>query len=94
MKRALALSLQASHSTNALGSICLSTQGILFGGTPHHGIQEAALKVLYPEALGPPSQFILDLVHGSDVLHDINDHYAPLVGRIRAINFWELAPDI
>ena len=89
VKRALALSLQASYSNHAVGSIFSSTHSVLFGGTPHHGIQQDALKVLYPDSSGPPSQFILDLVHGSDVLDDINDHYAPLVGRVRAINFWE-----
>jgi hypothetical protein len=89
LKRALALSFESGPANKRLSAICYSTYAVIFAGTPHHGIHESALNVLYPEKSRSPSQFMLDLVSGAEVLEDINDHFAPLIGRLRILNFWE-----
>jgi Putative serine esterase (DUF676) len=90
VKSALAYSQSArSEKLEHLRSIYVSTFGILFLATPHHGIQQAALG-LFPETESSPgpSQFVINLVN-SDLLQDIEDRFVPMMKGIRIFNFWE-----
>jgi hypothetical protein len=90
VKRALAFSVsQLSDAKKHLGSIYISTYGIIFAGTPHDGIQNDALSVLYPEDHAHPSQFVVQLLSGSRLVTDVANHFAPIMKRFRIHNIWE-----
>ena len=39
-----------------------------------------------------PSQFVLNLLKGSEMLQELSDQFAPLLSRFRIFNFWEAVP--
>ena len=90
VKRALAFSFsQSSATTKYLRSIYVSTYGIIFAGTPHYGMENDALSLLYPEDTLRASQFAAGLLRGSTMITDISDQFVPLMKRFRIYNFWE-----
>ena len=90
LKRALALSeSKVKKSVERLRSIFTSTYAILFMGTPHEGIRKEALLLAYEGKGKGPSQFLINLMKGSEMLQEITDQFAPLMSRFRVFNFWE-----
>lgn len=89
VKRALALTLPANRAPKRFHLVYQSAYAIIFAGTPHHGICKNALTILCPEISTPPNQFVLDLLHGSEMLEEINDYFRPFITEIRIFNFWE-----
>ena len=88
LKRALALSeAKTKRSVQHLRSIYTSTYAILFMGVPHDGIRKETL-LLACDAKNP-SQFLLNLIQGSEMLQEITDQFAPLMSRFCVYNFWE-----
>ncbi|MCJ1354516.1 MAG: hypothetical protein MMC33_004505 [Icmadophila ericetorum] len=91
VKRALAVSsTKRAQNVVHLRSVFISTHGIVFLGTPHNGVkmelvQQQALQVDSPA----PSQFMLNLVKGSEILAEITDQFAPLMKRFAIYNLWE-----
>jgi hypothetical protein len=90
VKRALASSsAQRAKRVEHLRSIYISTYGIMFMGTPHKGINKDSL--LFPRqenGLGP-SQFMISLLKGSEIMNEITDLFAPLMKQFSIHNFWE-----
>ena len=92
LKRALAYSeTRTSKSIERLRSIYTSTYAILFLGTPHHGLQQQAIVHAFG-GKGGPSQFLLNLMKGSEILQEVSDQFVPLLNRFRIFNFWEQLP--
>ena len=70
-----------------------ATYAIMFFGTPHTGMSDAALRAqaeLMPTAA--LSQLSTALVKGSQTLQEINDQFAPLSKRFSLYFFWEQLP--
>lgn len=89
-KRALAYSSSRRHkSVEHLRSIYTSTYGILFLGTPHNGINKEILLLPQRNQDQGPSQFMFNLLKGSEMLNEINDQFVPLMKRFSIYNFWE-----
>ena len=90
LKRALAFSsTRRAKAVEHLRSIYTSTYAILFMGTPHNGISKEIL-LLPREDEGPgPSQFMISLLKGSEMLQEITDQFAPLIKQFNIYNFWE-----
>jgi hypothetical protein len=90
LKRALVYSsTKSAKSIEHLHSIFDSTYGIVFLGTPHTGIEKEALFLAQPDEGSGPSQFLLNLLKGSEFLQDLTDQFAPLMKRYSIYNFWE-----
>jgi hypothetical protein len=91
VKRALAFSNTSSaKQVEHRRSIFTATYAILFFGTPHAGMSEAALRneaQLMPMAA--LSQLSSALIKGSQTLQDINDQFAPLTKKFLIHLFWE-----
>ncbi|KAF2787875.1 hypothetical protein K505DRAFT_353565 [Melanomma pulvis-pyrius CBS 109.77] len=89
-KRALAYSSSRRHkSVEHLHSIYTSTYGIIFLGTPHNGINKEILLLPQSNQDQGPSQFMFNLLKGSEMLNEINDQFVPLMKRFSIYNFWE-----
>jgi len=89
-KRALAYSSSRRHkSVEHLRSIYTSTYGILFMGTPHNGINKEIILLPQEKYSPGPSQFMISLLKGSEMLNEINDQFAPLMKQFSVYNFWE-----
>ncbi|KAF2186508.1 TPR-like protein [Zopfia rhizophila CBS 207.26] len=89
-KRALAYSSSRRHrAVEHLRSIYTSTYGILFLGTPHNGISKETLFLPRTGDSPGPSQFMISLLQGSEMLNEITDQFAPLMKRFSIYNFWE-----
>ncbi len=70
----------------------MSTYAIIFLGTPHNGVQKDSLLLRYqhtPLDRPGPSQFMLNLLRGSEMLQEITDQFAPLMKRFAVYNLWE-----
>jgi hypothetical protein len=90
VKRVLALShSRLAKGTEHLRSIYVSTYAIIFMGTPHDGIHKGALPLFYSEKTGGPSQFMINLLQGSELLSEVTDQFAPLMKQYSIYNFWE-----
>lgn len=88
-KRALAYSISRRHKgVEHLRSIYMSTYGMLFMGTPHNGISKEALLLAQKGDAAGPSQFMVSLLKGSEMLNEITDQFAPLMKRFSIYNFW------
>jgi hypothetical protein len=91
VKRALAFSNTSSaKQVEHRRSIFTATYAIMFFGTPHTGMSDAALRAeaqLMPTAA--LSQLSSALAKGSQTLQDINDQFAPLTRRFSIYLFWE-----
>lgn len=91
VKRALAY----SNTSNAKQvehrrSIFTATYAIMFFGTPHTGMSEAALRhKAYLTPMAVLSQLSSALIEGSQTLQDINDQFAPLTKKFLVNLFWE-----
>lgn len=88
----LALSISQSKTmprVQHLRSVYLSTHAILFMGTPHHGVKKEALLLPRHEEGPGPSQFLLNLLEGSDMIVEITEAFAPLLAELYIFNFWE-----
>ncbi|KAI9880614.1 MAG: hypothetical protein M1830_001965 [Pleopsidium flavum] len=93
VKRALAHSAtRVSKKVEHLYSVFTSTYGILFMGTPHHGINKTSWLAMAQNAAGAadaPSQLLTALARHSETLQNINDQFAPLTKQFRIFFFWE-----
>ncbi|KAK0515736.1 hypothetical protein JMJ35_001770 [Cladonia borealis] len=93
VKRALAFSsTRRGQAVEHLRSVYMSAYAILFFGTPHNGVRKESLLLSYqdthPDRPGP-SQFMLNLLRGSEMLQEITDQFAPLMKRFAVYNLWE-----
>jgi hypothetical protein len=92
VKRALAYSnTSTTKQVQHRRSIFTATYGIMFFGTPHNGMSEAALHFgtsLMPTE-GALSQISSVLIKNSATLRDISDQFAPLTKRFAIYLFWE-----
>jgi len=92
-KKALAYSAtRTSKKVEHLYSIYISTYGILFMGTPHHGLEHAAWQSIVQSSVaakGTPSGLLQALLKNSETLQNITDQFAPLVKQFRLYFFWE-----
>ncbi len=93
MKRALAFSsTRRAQAVEHLRSVFMSTYAIIFLGTPQNGVQKDSLLLRYqhtPLDRPGPSQFMLNLLRGSEMLQEITDQFAPLMKRFAVYNLWE-----
>ena len=93
VKRALAFSsTRRAHAVEHLRSVFMSTRAIVFLGTPHNGVRKESLLLRHhnPRLHRPgPSQFMLNLLRGSEMLQEITDQFAPLMKRFAIYNLWE-----
>lgn len=90
VKQALILSSsQKAKAQTHVRAIYVSTYAIIFAGTPHHGIRGEALGLLYNSNAVHPSQFIIDLLNGSEFLIDIHDRFILLAKQLHICNIWE-----
>ncbi|KAL8952477.1 MAG: hypothetical protein Q9222_001618 [Ikaeria aurantiellina] len=99
VKRALAYSAsRTSKLIQHLHSVFVSTYGILFLGTPHHGSDKAKLAsmsrrmidALVPsKVLDTDGQLLDALDEGSETLQNVTDMFAPLMKNFRIYFFWE-----
>ncbi|MCJ1384063.1 hypothetical protein MMC17_007179 [Xylographa soralifera] len=93
VKRALAFSsTRRAQAVEHLRSVFISTYGIIFLGTPHNGVRKESLLLLHQHSLFDklgPSQSVLNLLKGSEMLQEITDQFAPLMKRFAIYNFWE-----
>ena len=91
VKRALAFSnTSRAKQVEHRRSIFTSTYAILFLGTPHHGMEVAALEAdAIHKPTSSPSEFALSLSRGSQILQDIHDQFSPLSKRFSMYLFWE-----
>lgn len=89
VKRALAFSsTRRAQAVEHLRSVFMSTHSIIFLGTPHNGVRKESLLLWHHDTLGP-SQFLLNLLRGSEMLQEITDQFAPLMKRFAVYNLWE-----
>lgn len=93
VKRALAFSsTRRAHAVEHLRSVFTSTCAIIFLGTPHNGLRKESLLLRYQNASldrPGPSQFMLNLLRGSEMLQEITDQFTPLLKRFAVYNLWE-----
>ena len=93
VKRALAFSsTRRAQAVVHLRSVFISTHAIVFLGTPHNGLRKESLLLGHqrPQVDQPgPSQFVLNLLRGSEMLQEITDQFAPLMKRFFIYNIWE-----
>jgi len=98
VKRALIYSEgRKSKKTEHIHSIFVSTYGLLFFGTPHHGSNKANLAtfvqrvvdVLPSRVVDTDSQLLESLKEGSETLQDITDNFQPKMKRFHVFFFWE-----
>ena len=95
VKRALAFSsTRRNHAVEHLRSVFLSTYAIMFFGTPHNGVRKDSLLQQYRHQhaaldITGPSQFMLSLLKGSEILQEITDQFAPLMKNFLIYNLWE-----
>ena len=91
VKRALSFSsTRLSKAVEHQRSIYVSTSAIIFMATPHAGIVKDMLLRLNSAANNAsPSQLLLSLLKGSEMLQEITDQFAPLMKRFHVYNFWE-----
>ena len=90
VKRALVLSCSKSaKGVEHLRSIFDSTFGIIFFGTPHNGIEKKILLLPRNGHTSSPSQFMLNLLKGSEMIKEIQDQFVPLSKRFSIYNIWE-----
>ena len=93
VKRALSYSsTRRAQAVQHQRSIFVSTYAILFLGTPHDGIQKDSLLARHKKRRGEssgPSQFVLSLIKGSEMLEEITDQFVPIMNRFAIYNFWE-----
>ena len=90
VKRALAFSSTSrSRNVEHRRSVYVSTYAILFMGTPHTGIRKDALLLPSKGEGAGPSQFMISLLKGSEMLQEITDQFAPLLKHFCVYYFWE-----
>jgi hypothetical protein len=90
VKRALALSRsRRMPRVEHLRSVYLSTYAIIFMGTPHNGIKKEALLFPRREESPGPSQFVISLLEGSEMMNEITEVFAPMLDELYIFNFWE-----
>ena len=93
VKRALAFSsMRRAPAVEHLRSVFVCTYATIFLGTPHSGVRKDSLLLQYQHALPDrpgPSQFMLNLLRGSEMLQEITDQFAPLMKRFAVYNLWE-----
>lgn len=95
VKRALTYAeTKRSPKVQHLRSIYVSTYGIVFMGTPHHGIKTQALSLFYNPRLkeGGPNQFMISLLDRhplSELLLEVTNQFAPLIKRFSIYYMWE-----
>lgn len=58
-------------------------------GTPHTGIGKDALLLPSQGEGAGPSQFMISLLKGSEMLQEITDQFAPLLKQFSVYYFWE-----
>ena len=97
--KALAYSAsRTSKDQDHLYSIYVSTYGILFFGTPHHGsniakmagIARRVMSAVVPKRVMDTNGQLLDaLQENSETLQNVTDQFVPLMNRFRIFFFWE-----
>ena len=61
-------------------------------GTPHNGIDKDALLLPREGDGAGPSQFMISLLKGSEMLQEVTDQFAPLMKQFSIYCFWEELP--
>ncbi|KAH8422390.1 uncharacterized protein LDX57_000147 [Aspergillus melleus] len=98
VKRALIYSeSRKAKKSEHIHSIFVSTYGIMFFGTPHHGSSKAILAnyvqrmvdVLPSKVVDTDSQLLEALREGSEILQDITDNFQPKMKSFHVFFFWE-----
>lgn len=90
VERALVLSsTKRSRRVGHLRSIFLSTYAVMYMGTPHQGIQKESLLFPAPEKDPGPSQFMISLLEGSEIITETEDLFALIRQEFCIFNFWE-----
>lgn len=93
VKKALAYSAtRTSKKVEHLYSIFISTYGILFMGTPHHGIEKTIWPLMAKDVSGvldAPSEFLTAINKNSETLQNVADQFAPLTKQFHIYFFWE-----
>ena len=89
LKRALAFSAtQVSNKVTHNYSIYISTFGILFLGTPHNGLDSAALQY-FLQIKNDSGKIGKILQNQHEILQDVTDQFAPLIKQFHIFFFWE-----
>lgn len=89
VKRALAFSAtQVSNKVTHNYSIYISTFGIIFLGTPHHGMESAGLQSM-AQTHYAPNEITVVMTRHHEILQNITDQFAPLVKQFHVFFFWE-----
>jgi hypothetical protein len=90
VKRALECSRTSrAQRVKHLRSIYLSVHAILFMGTPHMGIKKESLLFPRRDNNPGPSQFVISLLEGSEMINEITDLFTPMIKEFSIYNFWE-----
>ena len=92
MKRALAYSeTRRSHGLDHLRSIYVSTYGIVFMATPHHGIKNQALSLFYSDKTSAPNLFMISLLDdlSSEMLQEVTTQFVPIMKHFFIFHVWE-----
>lgn len=93
VKKALAHAFsRTSNKVDHLYSIFVSTYGILFLGTPHHGIENTSWQLMVQNPSGDagiPTELQAAIAKDSETLQNITDEFAPLAKRFHLYFFWE-----
>lgn len=88
-----------SKKTEHIHSIFVSTHGLLFFGTPHHGSSKANLasslqrmvNVLLPSrVVDTDSQLLNSLKEESEILQEVTDNFQSKMKRFYVFYFWEM----
>ena len=93
VKRALAYAAsRTSKKVEHLYSIFVSSYGILFLGTPHHGIEKVSWQLMAKNVSGDTGVHTAPqtaIAHNSETLQNITDQFAPLAKNFHLYFFWE-----
>ncbi|KAF2435578.1 hypothetical protein EJ08DRAFT_604586 [Tothia fuscella] len=90
VKRALVFSRERQIQVEEpLRMVYMSTFALIFMGTPHEGMRKQSILFLVLGQAAPPSQFVINLLEGSEMIKEVTTMFSPIRGEFRISNFWE-----